>query len=94
MEQSAEIQNLRNAVRDVLGESPIYTDSISAICDVIRQDVPGVTLADGAGFALSVCLFLLSVECRSVCVHDVAREIAALADRILMDMELAERVNL
>lgn len=91
--ETMQITDLRDYVRHTMSETPIYTHSIADLMAIIKADVPSIDLRDGALFALSLSLIMLSSECEQACIHKYARSMAALADRILIDQELEQQVS-
>ncbi|QUH03826.1 hypothetical protein HUO13_26110 [Saccharopolyspora erythraea] len=86
MDTTEKINESRFAIRAHMGLTPIYTDSIEHVYDYLQDAIPGVDREHGALFLFAVGIFMLTAaECDTMCVHQAGANIAALADRMLID---------
>ncbi|MGI8309037.1 hypothetical protein [Saccharopolyspora hattusasensis] len=94
METTEAVTEARFTIRAHMGRTPIYTESIAHVYDYIRAAVPNVNIDHGALFTFAIGIFMLTAEeCDTMCVHQAGKNIAALADRMLIDREWDKRVR-
>lgn len=94
MDETENMQSGRKAVRERMGRSSLYTDSVAGLYAWLRAFVPDLNVEQSAAGLVSIGLFLMSApECEGTCVHHSGYNIAALGDRMLIDCEMERQYN-